>query len=198
MQFTLQPVRDQILWEMRHKSKCHILNGQIASCGKCTKHVLGPVQLGLVQHVSCYGSREHTGKEEADETYSLQRMQTTTFENDLSASISHLRPATLYGKNGKHGKLAALKDGFGACETYDRWVGGFDLYRTALTGQLKTYCEGVKEAYPKKTGGGAMARKLILGVRSQWGELMTFVDTFYIELTMVAKFPPTQAWALVG
>lgn len=43
-----------------------------------------------------------------------------------------------------------------------------------------------------------MARELILRVRSQWGELMTFVDTFYIELTMVAKFPPSQAWALVG
>jgi hypothetical protein len=27
---------------------------------------------------------------------------------------------------------------------------------------------------------------------------MTFVGTFYIELTMVAKFPPSQAWALVG
>jgi hypothetical protein len=27
---------------------------------------------------------------------------------------------------------------------------------------------------------------------------MTFVDTFYVELMMVAKFPPLQAWALVG
>jgi hypothetical protein len=43
-----------------------------------------------------------------------------------------------------------------------------------------------------------MARELILGVQTQWGELMTFVDTFYIELTVVAKFPPAQAWALVG
>jgi hypothetical protein len=37
MRFTVKPVEDQILREMRHKSKCHILNGQIASCGRCSK-----------------------------------------------------------------------------------------------------------------------------------------------------------------
>jgi hypothetical protein len=141
--------------------------------------------------------KEHTGKDKADETYSSQRTQTTTFENDLSASMSHLRPSTLYGKNSGQGKLAELEDGFGTCSTYNKWVGGSGPYKTALTRQLRTYWDGVNGAYPKKTGGGAMARKLILGVQSQCGELMTFVDTFYIELTMVAKFPPSQAWALV-
>jgi hypothetical protein len=38
--------------------------------------------------------------------------------------------------------------------------------------------------------GGAMAREFILSIQSQWDEVMTFVDTFYIELTVVAKFSP--------
>jgi hypothetical protein len=29
MRFTIKPVDNQTLWEMGHKSKCHILNGQV-------------------------------------------------------------------------------------------------------------------------------------------------------------------------
>jgi hypothetical protein len=68
----------------------------------------------------------------------------------------------------------------------------------ALTSMLRTYCEGVNGAYSKKIGGGAMARELVLGVQTQWGKLMTCVDTLYIELTVVATFSPAQAWALEG
>jgi hypothetical protein len=42
--------------------------------------------------------KEQTGKDKAGETYLSQRTQTTTFENDLGASMSHLRPALLFGK----------------------------------------------------------------------------------------------------
>jgi hypothetical protein len=83
--------------------------------------------------------KEHTGKEKADETYSSQRTQTTTFENDLSVSMSNLRTSTLYGKNGGQGKLAELEDGFGACSTYNKWVGGSDPYKMGLNRQLRTY-----------------------------------------------------------
>jgi hypothetical protein len=37
MRFTVKPVEDQKLRDMRHKSKCHNLHGQIASCGRCSK-----------------------------------------------------------------------------------------------------------------------------------------------------------------
>ena len=37
MRFTVKPVEDQILREMRHKANCHIHNGRIASCRKCSK-----------------------------------------------------------------------------------------------------------------------------------------------------------------
>jgi hypothetical protein len=38
MRYTVKPVEDQILREMRHKVTCHVHNGQIASCGKCSKY----------------------------------------------------------------------------------------------------------------------------------------------------------------
>ena len=38
MRFAVKPVEDQILREMRHKAKCHLHNGQIASCQKCLKY----------------------------------------------------------------------------------------------------------------------------------------------------------------
>jgi hypothetical protein len=37
MRFTVKPVEDQILREMRHKKCCHQHAGRIASCGKCSK-----------------------------------------------------------------------------------------------------------------------------------------------------------------
>jgi hypothetical protein len=76
----------------------------------------------------------------------------------------HLRPALSFGKKEGTGKLAELQEGFGACETYTRWVGGSEPYKSALTNSLQTYCEGVNGAYPKKIGGGSMARELMLGV----------------------------------
>jgi hypothetical protein len=38
MRFAVKPVEDQILRDMRHKVTCHVHNGQIASCGKCSKY----------------------------------------------------------------------------------------------------------------------------------------------------------------
>jgi hypothetical protein len=38
MRYTVKPVEDQILREMRHKVTCHEHNGRIASCGKCLKY----------------------------------------------------------------------------------------------------------------------------------------------------------------
>jgi hypothetical protein len=52
--------------------------------------------------------KKQTGKERADESYSSHRIETTTFENDLGASMSHTRPAPLYGKNHGTGALAEL------------------------------------------------------------------------------------------
>jgi hypothetical protein len=59
MQFTIKPVEDQILREMCHKSKCHILNGQIASFGRCSKifGVNEVVENALNVHLGKFGNQ---------------------------------------------------------------------------------------------------------------------------------------------
>jgi hypothetical protein len=83
-----------------------------------------------------------TGKDMADERYSSARIKSTTFENDLAASMSHPRPLALFGKKG--GELASMNDGFRTCPSYDQWVGsGCDFVRSMLTMQLVNFCSGV-------------------------------------------------------
>ena len=43
-----------------------------------------------------------------------------------------------------------------------------------------------------------MARTLIIEVKSHSNELVSFIDSFYMELTEVANFPAAKAWELVG
>jgi hypothetical protein len=142
--------------------------------------------------------KKQTGKERADERFASQRTEMTTFENDLGASMSHIRPAPLYGKNHGTRGLAELQAGFGACVSYAKWVGGSAPYKMELTTMLRTFLQGVTGAFPPVTGGSAMARELNVEIRGQWSEILSFIDSFYIELTVVAKFPPAKAWALVG
>jgi hypothetical protein len=42
--------------------------------------------------------KNQIGRERADESYSASRTQSTTLENKLLASMSHLRPVLLFGK----------------------------------------------------------------------------------------------------
>ena len=39
---------------------------------------------------------------------------------------------------------------------------------------------------------------MLTKVRGHWNELVSFIDSFYQELTGVAKFPEGKAWELVG
>ena len=53
MQFSVKPVEDQILREMRHKIKNHEHNGRIASCRKCSKYfsINGIIKIALNVHL---------------------------------------------------------------------------------------------------------------------------------------------------
>ena len=122
------------------------------------------------------------------------------FENDLAASMSHDRPRVLFRRSHGTGELVPLEEGFGACPTYEKWIGGSESYKTKLAKMLNTYLLGIGGSLPS-TGGGpsaAFARELVVEIRSQWTYLVSFADSFMLELTEVAKFPKTKAWALVG
>jgi hypothetical protein len=145
--------------------------------------------------------KQQTGKDRTDETHPSDRTKSTPKENDLAAAMSHDRPKVLFGKSGGTGKLVLLEDGFRACPTHAKWIGGSESYKAKLSKMLvNTYLLGVSGSLPPMGGGPAavFAREVVVEIRSQWTDVVTFIDSFMLELCEVAKFPKAKAWALVG
>jgi hypothetical protein len=141
--------------------------------------------------------KKHSGKERSDEHYSARRTNSTTLENDLGASMTHVRPEVLYAKRG-HGDLERLEAGFAACSSYAIWVTGTECYKDQLTGMLNKFCDGVLGTVPPMATYENLVNNLMGGVRTQWHNMCTFIDSFYVELTGVAGFNKEKAWKLVG
>jgi hypothetical protein len=141
--------------------------------------------------------KKHTGKERSDETYSAQRTNSTTLENDLGASMTHVRPEVLYSKRG-HGELEKLESGFAACPSYAVWVTGTECYKDQLTKMLNKFVTGVLGTVPPSATYFNLVSTLMSSVRSQWHNMCTFIDSFYVELTGEAGFNKEKAWKLVG
>jgi hypothetical protein len=138
-----------------------------------------------------------TGKDMADERYSSARIKSTPFENDLSASMSHPRPLVLFGTKG--GQLAPMNEGFGACPTYEQWVGsGCDSVKAMLTSQLNNYCVGVNGTLDYSHLATPFITALLTEVRSQWNHMVSCIETFHNDLLYVAKFTKAKAWQLLG
>jgi hypothetical protein len=138
-----------------------------------------------------------TGKDRSDETYSARRTKSTTLENDLGASMTHVRPEVLYAKKG-HGDLERLECGFAACPTYAIWVTGSECYKDQLTGMLDKFVTGVLGTVSPTTSYYNLVSVLMSSVRTQWHNMCTFIDSFYVELTGEAGFNKDKAWKLVG
>jgi hypothetical protein len=141
--------------------------------------------------------KKHSGKERSDENYSARRTNSTTLENDLGASMTHVRPEVLYAKRG-HGDLERLEAGFAACASYAIWVTGTECYKDQLTGMLNKFCDGVLGTVSPSATYQNLVNTLMGSVRTQWHNMCTFIDSFYVELTGVAGFNKDKAWKLVG
>jgi hypothetical protein len=139
-----------------------------------------------------------TGKERADEQHSSERINTATFENNLLASMGHARPSYLYSSKGGTGELVDSEKGFGACLSYVKWRAGVDSVQKMLTKQLKDFTMGVNGNIKATDGGYALAKQLLIAVKEQWYELVSWMDEFYKQLTKEAKFKEDPAWRLVG
>jgi hypothetical protein len=157
----------------------------------------GGVFWDLFSVLVCMKPKQQTGKGRADETYSSQRTNSTTMENDLLASMTHVRPELLFAKRGGS-ELGKLDDGFDACPSYQLWITGGEAYKTVLTDLISKYCEGVLGAVDRTAPHRTLVMSLLTNVKAQWNELCTFIDSFYIELTNVAGFSADKAWKLVG
>ena len=137
-----------------------------------------------------------SGKERADQQYSSGRINTTSAENELAASMAYERPQTLYGD--KNGNICSWEDGFGSCKTHDNWILGSQSFKTVTTKTLKKFLSGIAGSISFKDGGSSLAKVLLNEVSSQWNEVTAFIDSFFQDLTETAHFPKQKAWTLVG
>ncbi len=96
-----------------------------------------------------------TGKERADQQYSSNRINTTTAENDLAASMAYERPQTLYGD--KNENLVPWEEGFGNCKTHEKWFIDTQSFKTVTTKQLKKFIHGILGNLTSDTGGNGLA-----------------------------------------
>jgi hypothetical protein len=137
------------------------------------------------------------GKDVTDKRYSLAWIKSTPFQNDLSASMSHPRPLALFGKRG--GELAPVNEGFGACPTYEQWVGsGCKSVKALLTMQLVNVCLGVIGTLDFEHPSTPFVTALLTNVQAQWNHLVSCIETFHNDLICVAKFTKPKAWQLLG
>jgi hypothetical protein len=139
----------------------------------------------------CMTPKEQSGQERANEQHASSRINTTTFENDLAAAMSHEKPRTLYGS-------AKLKEGFGAIKSHAEWSDVADCIKDMLTTNLENYIEGVEGTLVGSKSGTVLARDLLVKVAFQWNRLCNHIDKFYKELTTVSNFSPKTAHLLIG
>jgi hypothetical protein len=135
--------------------------------------------------------KQQSGQERANEQHASSRINTTTFENDLAASMSHEKPKTLYGD-------AKLKDGFGAIKSFEEWNDTADCIKDTLTKHLEDYIKGVEGNLIGSKNGNGLAKDLLAKISTQWTKLCSHISKFYKELTNVSNFSPKTAFLLIG
>jgi hypothetical protein len=135
--------------------------------------------------------KQQTGKARANETYSSQRTNSATLENELLAPMTHTRPKLLFAKKGGS-KLGKLDDRFAACPSYQLWIMGGEAYKTVLSDFISKYCEGVLGAVDRTAPYSTLVMSLLTNAKAQWNKMCTFIDSFYIELKMWQASAPTK------
>jgi hypothetical protein len=95
------------------------------------------------------------------------------------------------------GILVDSDKGFGACVSYEKWCARIDSVKKVLTKQLKDFATGVSENMNSSKGGFALGKQLLISVNEQWYELVSWIDEFYEQLTVEAKFKVEPAWRIV-
>jgi hypothetical protein len=92
-----------------------------------------------------------------------------------------------------------MNDGFGACPTYEQWVGsGCDSVKVMLTTQLNNYCAGVSGTLDFAHPATPFVTALLSAVQAQWNHMCSCIDTFHNDLLYIAHFTKPKAWQLLG
>jgi hypothetical protein len=107
--------------------------------------------------------KKHSGKKHSDETYCAHHTNSTTLENDLGASMTHLHPDMIYSKSGQ-GDVGRLEAGFAACSSYAIWVTRTECEKDQLTEMLNTFCDGFLGSRPLGSSYKNLVNPLLIGV----------------------------------
>jgi hypothetical protein len=154
----------------------------------------------LFSAMVCMKPKNQSGRERADESYSAARTQLTTLENELLASMSHLRPALLFGK--ANGVESPMEEGFGACDSHAEWLGsGLDSYSGIMISHLTEFIDSVNGTLDLSVNQGPeqdFGRDMLDRIDKGWSALLRFTERFYTKLTVVANCSEKTAWQLVG
>jgi hypothetical protein len=141
--------------------------------------------------------KKHSGRKQPDENYSAWCTNSTMLVNDLGASMTLVHPEVLNAKEG-HSNLERLEAGFAACTSYAIWVTGTKCYKDQLIGMLNKFCDGMLRMVSPNVSYQNLVNTLMGSVRTQWHNMCTFIDSFYVKLMGVAGFNKDKAWKLVG
>jgi hypothetical protein len=158
---------------------------QVPSCG---------VFWDLLSVLISMGPKEQSGKDRAEEEYAATRIKSTISENDLAASMSHVKPKLLYGR-------VTREQGFGcAIPSRDAWVGkGVTSIKKTLSTYLDDYVSGINgHVTGTSNGGDGLARALLSQVSAHWLSLTEHFGKFYDDLVDISNFSKPTAHLLVG
>jgi hypothetical protein len=95
--------------------------------------------------------------------------------------------------------LAPVNEGFGACPTYEQWLGsGCESVKTLLTTQLVIFCAGVSGTLDFSHPSMPFVTALLTKVQAQWNHMVSCIETFHNDLLYVAKNTKAKDWQLLG
>jgi hypothetical protein len=117
----------------------------------------------------------------------------TTLELDLLSLMSFERPIALFVAD-------AVETDTLKCSTFDNWIGiGLNTsVAGTVTSDVTKFVMGIRGSMRSQSGDTSLAMTLLDNVEIQLNKLITFIDKFFKELTMIANFSVGSAWKLIG
>ena len=144
-------------------------------------------------------TKQLSGKEQADKQYSSTRIDRSSLESELIASVSHEAPGCFFSAKMGGSELTETIDGFGApMGSYEIWDVGSSCQRIQLTKLLTRKVKALTKLLTTRAPGDRLAKELLDQAEKQVIQLMLFITNFNQDLVNSCHFTPKAAWGLVG
>ena len=139
----------------------------------------------------------YTGVEHANRLHSSSKVDRAAKDSDLLATLSHDRPAYLFGK--KDGRLNGLTQGFGVnLADYASFDESLNSTKTLIRTWIEDLVSSLTADLDSTDEGDRLQLCMIRKAVGQAGRVLDFCTNFYRSLTSACKYPGKEAWELVG